>query len=325
MSDTIEAFKPADPAPDTSGHGEFARSILAGLNAPQKTIESKWLYDAVGSHLFDEITDLQEYYPTRTEIDILAQRASELSGYAPTGTALVEPGSGSSVKTRLILDAVPSIATYIPIDISGDHLATIARQLTLDYPAVDIHPVTGDFTAKLNLPSDFADAPKLVFFPGSTIGNFEVDQARALLAGWRQLQNVQALIVGVDLVKAENILIDAYDDAKGVTAAFNLNLLTRINRLLGANFDLDGFRHEARWNEVDSRIEMHLVSEKDQKTDFLDVQIAFAEGETIHTENSHKYRPEKFSALAGEAGWHTDQFWSDDNNYFGIAILTPAG
>lgn len=302
----------------------FVHSILAGLNAKQKRIESKWLYDAKGSQLFDRITDLAEYYPTRTETSILSERAPDLMRFAPDGTAMVELGSGSSIKTRILLDALATVTDYIPVDISGEHLHQVARRLSADYGGIDIHPLVGDFTARIVLPDTFAGTPKLVFFPGSTIGNFETDKAVALMRQVRRIDNVSAFVVGVDQIKDEPTLVRAYDDSLGVTAAFNLNLLVRINRELGADFDVEGFRHEARWNRRQNRIEMHLVSEREQSVQILDRRIAFGRGETIHTENSHKYDPKRFARLAGEAGWRIHETWRDSGKLFGVAILTPA-
>lgn len=312
------------PTQDTGPDAGFVHSILAGLNAKQKRVESKWLYDVKGSQLFDRITGLAEYYPTRTETAILRERAPGLSRYAPAGTVLVELGSGSSVKTRLLLDALPSITDYIPVDISGEHLHQAARRLSADYGGIDIHPLVGDFTARIALPETFVRAPKLAFFPGSTIGNFEIGKAVALMRQVRRIENVSAFVVGVDQVKDEQTLVRAYDDSLGVTAAFNLNLLTRINRELGADFDVGGFRHEARWNREQNRIEMHLVSEREQSVQIFDRRISFGEGETIHTENSHKYDPKRFARLAGAAGWRVRETWLDDKKLFGVAILIPA-
>ncbi len=315
---------PATPASsDVRADAEFAGSILAGLSAEKKTIASKWLYDARGSQLFDAITGLEEYYPTQIETGILRERAPELSPFAPAGTALVELGSGSSVKTRILLDALPSLGAYLPVDISASHLEDAAAKLAADYAGIDVHPVVGDFTGDINLPEAFRDAPKLLFFPGSTIGNFEPGEAVALLARLRKLERVSAFVVGVDIVKAEETLVRAYDDASGVTGNFNLNLLTRINRELGADFDLDGFRHEARWNASDSRIEMHLVSLADQSVRLLGETIDFASGETIHTENSFKYQPGQFAGMAAQAGWRVSRTWLDDAGLFSVVVLEP--
>ena len=302
---------------------DFARSIVAGLTANRKTIESKWLYDAVGSKLFDAITMLDEYYPTRTEIEILRNRARILSEFAPPGSALVELGSGSSVKTRLLLDALPSLSVYVPVDISSGHLRRAAELLSADYPDLNVHPLAADFTGELELPPALADLPKLVFFPGSTLGNFEVTQADTLLARLRLMDNVAAFVVGADLIKDPATLVRAYDDSDGVTAAFNLNLLTRINRELGADFDLQAFRHEARWNTEHSRIEMHLVANCGQTVTIFDREIPFEEGETIHTENSHKYDLGRIDAMAARTGWRTRETWIDKQGLFCVAVLTP--
>ncbi len=314
---------PAKETRENSPADEFVRSIVAGLTATRKTIESKWLYDAKGSKLFDDITGLDDYYPTRTEIEILRNRAAILAEFAPPGTALVELGSGSSIKTRLLLDALPSLTAYVPVDISSGHLHRAADLLRADYPALNVHPVVADFTAQIDLPPSPADVPKLLFFPGSTLGNFERAQVDALLARLRTVSNVSAFVIGADLKKDPATLVRAYDDSEGVTAAFNLNLLTRINRDLGAEFDLDGFRHEARWNAADSRIEMHLVASRDQAVHLLGNEVLFRKGETIHTENSHKYDLGRIDALASRTGWRTRETWIDRQGLFCVAVLTP--
>jgi dimethylhistidine N-methyltransferase len=304
-----------------AGGSGFAGSILAGLKGEQKTIESKWLYDAAGSQLFDKITVLEDYYPTRTETGILEAKAHQLADHAPKGAALVELGSGSSVKTRLLLDALPSLGAYLPIDISAEHLDSAASDIAADYSALDVHPVVADFTRDITLPDAYRAMPKLLFFPGSTIGNFDVEAGVAMMARLRALDNVSALVIGIDLVKDRETLLTAYDDGEGVTAEFNLNLLARINRELGADFDLHAFRHKARWNEAESRIEMHLVSRITQTVTVAGETVAFAEGETIHTENSHKYTPQRFKELAGRAGWAPAEIWTDADGYFGVAVL----
>lgn len=302
----------------------FTSSILIGLKSPKKMIESKWLYDEKGSKLFDDITDLEEYYPTRVETDILRRRAGELAQYLQPDTVMVELGSGSSMKTRLVLDALPSLNHYVPLDISKEHLEAAASGLAADYKSVEITPIVADFTADIALPEKLIEMPKLLFFPGSTIGNFEADAARKMLQGLTKLKNVTAFVLGFDLVKDIDRLVNAYDDSKGVTAAFNLNLLKRINRELHADFNLDMFYHEARWNDKLSRIEMHLVSKCDQDVYLLEECIKFRAGETIHTENSHKYTPDHFAALAKQAGWNLQEIWSDKDKLFGVAVLHTA-
>lgn len=302
---------------------DFASSIVSGLAEKQKRIESKWLYDDLGSQLFDAVTALDDYYPTRTEVEILQQNVSRLAHDLKHGTVLIELGSGSSIKTRLLLDALPDLQSYMPIDISEGQLLAAAGRVHADYPNLKVTPIVGDFTADLMLPKAFHNAPKLLFFPGSTIGNFDVDQATALLKQFRKLSTVSAFVIGIDLVKPIATLIRAYDDSEGVTAKFNLNLLSRINRELDADFDLGTFHHETRWNATASRVEMHLVSDRDQRVHIAGRDIAFNAGETIHTENSHKYTPEHFEALANKAGWRMDDLWTDANDYFGVAVLSP--
>lgn len=307
----------------TEANSAFAQSILQGLHAPQKTIESKWLYDARGSQLFDTITELHEYYPTRTELSILRRHAPELAGFVTDNTALVELGSGSSTKTRALLNALPGLRSYVPIDISEVHLIAAAEHVADEYSTLDVIPVVGDFTTDVPLPAGLDGTSKILFFPGSTIGNFEIEDASALLGRMGDIPGVVAFVIGVDLVKDTDTLIRAYDDASGVTAAFNMNLLTRINRELGADFDLAGFKHEARWNTDKSRIEMHLVSLRAQSLAILGETIDFEKGESIHTENSHKYSPGQLAELAGQQGWQADQIWSDTAGLFGVVVLTP--
>ncbi|NIZ63229.1 L-histidine N(alpha)-methyltransferase [Sedimentitalea sp. CY04] len=307
----------------TEAATSFTQSIMAGLRARQKTIESKWLYDARGSQLFDTITQLDEYYPTRTELGILRKHAAELQHYVSGNTALVELGSGSSTKTRALLNTLPNLHSYVPVDISKDHLYASARHVADEYGALNVIPIVGDFTGEIPLPAELGDARKILFFPGSTIGNFQIGDAADLLAQMRQISDVVAFVVGVDLVKDTDTLIRAYDDTSGVTAAFNMNLLTRINRELGANFNLDGFKHEARWNDARSRVEMHLVSLRAQVIQIFGEEISFAVGESIHTENSHKYTPGQLEQLACENGWEADQIWTDPKQLFGVAVLTP--
>lgn len=310
-------------APNNKDDGDFGASIITGLREPQKRIESKWLYDAHGSRLFDRITELDEYYPTRIEAEILRQQAVDLRRFAAEGSALIELGSGSSTKTRLLLDALPELKTYVPIDISESHLRSAANRLSRNYRNLRIHPLVGDFTCKVVLPPQLQETAKILFFPGSTIGNFTVQEAGKLLASLRGIKNVSAFVIGFDLIKNVETLIRAYDDAERVTAKFNINLLRRINRELGADFDLSAFHHQARWNAAQSRIEMHLVSSTAQQVHILGEEFLFSEAETIHTENSHKFSAERFVGLATAAGWHSDAIWMDADKLFGVAVLTP--
>ena len=304
-------------------NGALRASTVAGLSAAPKTLEAKWFYDAEGSRLFEEITRLPEYYPTRTETAILEAEAATLAATIPDGGALVELGSGASVKTRILLDAAPHLGAYVPVDISAEFLDETARVLAVDYPRFRVLPVVADFTRAVTLPVALAALPKVAFFPGSTIGNLDAAAAVGLLEGARAWPGVEAFILGVDLVKSPEILIPAYDDAAGVTAAFNLNLLARLNREIGAGFDTDAFRHEARWNASESRIEMHLVSLRDQTVEIGLTEIRFARGESIHTENSRKYTAESIADIACSAGWRVDRFLTDARRLFAVAILRP--
>ena len=302
---------------------ELLQDALKGLSAEQKYMSPKWFYDEVGSALFEDITHLPEYYPTRTETAILRSRADSLAALATPGSALIELGSGASVKTRILLDAMRELDLYVPLDISAEFLATTAADLRTLYPDLKILPVAADFMTTITLPQALSQTDNLLFFPGSTIGNLESFEARALLTRLHGLPNLRAFILGADLVKDEKVLVAAYDDAAGVTAAFNLNLLTRLNREAGADFDVDSFAHRARWNAHLSRIEMHLVSTRKQVVRLGDKRIEFFAGETVHTESSHKYTEESLGRLARSAGWKLGAFWTDPEALFAVTILTP--
>jgi L-histidine Nalpha-methyltransferase len=301
----------------------FAEAVLEGLGAERKYLLSKHLYDAEGSALFDRITELDEYYPTRTEAAILRQNAPRLAEELPAGAALVEPGAGSGEKTRILLEAWPALGAYVPVDISGEHLEVAVAGHRAAYPDLPVHPVVADFAGGFALPNAVEGMPVVVFFPGSTIGNFTTEAARELLAGFRGIPGAAGLVIGVDLPKDPERLIRAYDDSEGVTAAFNLNLLRRINRELGGDFDLAAFAHEARWNAGESRVEMHLRSLRAQRVEVLGHAFAFAEGETIHTENSHKFSVEAFRHVAGAAGWAPVDLWLDREALFSVHVLAP--
>ena len=274
--------------PAAPTYSQFGRDVIAGLTARPKTLPPKYFYDEAGAQLFEAITATPEYYPTRCEMEILRDRASEIAQFTPQGSALVEFGSGSSRKARLVLAATPGIAAYVPVDISSKMLADEAQTLRRDWPHLRVIPVEADFSEPFTLPPDVAALPRVGFFPGSTIGNFEPHEACAFMrhAG-RMLGREAVLIIGVDLIKDADILNAAYDDAAGITAKFNLNLLTRINRELGANFDPAAFSHHAFYNAERHRIEMHLASKKRQKVKVAGRVIDFRLGETIHTENSY--------------------------------------
>ncbi len=303
---------------------DFAAHVVDGLGRPQKRLAAKYFYDEEGSRLFDRICELEEYYPTRAETRILRENAHRVSEILPPGSALVELGSGSSVKTRLLLDALPDVATYVPLDISSEHLAAAAKRIAADYPKVRVRPVVADFTHAMALPRDIETVPKLLFFPGSTIGNFTLPEAQALMQRLRRLPRLAGLVIGADLVKDTGRLIVAYDDAAGVTAAFNRNLLARMNRELEGDFDLEAFRHEARWIPEQSRIEMHLVSLRPQTVTVANERFVFAEGESIHTEDSHKFTVDGFRTLAGDAGWVPHEVWTDPERLFSVHLLTAA-
>ena len=299
---------------------------LAGLTARRKTLPSRWLYDDRGSELFEEITRLPEYYPTRTETGVLQANAADMAAFCGPRAVLVEYGAGASVKTEILLGALENPALYVPVDIAGDFLVTAAERIERRFPYIEIRPVVADFTADFDLPRDLPKLPpRVAFFPGSTIGNLAPADAVALLARMRRhagsKDGAGRAIVGVDLKKDLSVLIPAYDDAAGVTAAFNLNLLARLNRELGADFDLARFVHEARWNEATSAIEMHLVSLEEQTATIDGRTIRFAAGETIHTEDSRKYDLAGFERLAVAAGWRTERVWTDPEQLFAVIGL----
>jgi dimethylhistidine N-methyltransferase len=300
----------AAPSPEVSDR--FASDVIAGLSEKPKRLPAKYFYDLAGSALFERITQLPEYYPTRCELALLRDNAPAIASLFPANCALVEFGAGSSKKARILLGAAATIEAYIPVDISGDFLQQDAAQLRRDFPRIGVHPVIADFTQGFAMPAAIAGLPRVGFFPGSTIGNFEHHEAVEFLrhAGATLGQNA-VLVIGVDLIKDISILCPAYNDAEGVTAKFNLNLLARINRELGGNFDLAAFEHHACYNRARNRIEMHLASLKKQKVRINGKAVSFRLGETIHTENSYKYTVEGFQALAQCAGWSPMKMWSD--------------
>jgi dimethylhistidine N-methyltransferase len=314
-----ELLPPALPARyDTA----FGRDVVQGLSKPSKRLPSKYFYDAAGSALFEQICDLPEYYPTRTETALMREIAPALAARLPEGAALVEYGSGASTKTRLLLDAAPQLHAYAPIDISRSALEAASAAIRRDYPDLMVEPVLADFTAAFDLPPCARDRPLAGYFPGSTIGNFTPGEATAFLARARRLLGAGArFILGTDLVKDIPTLIAAYDDAQGVTAAFNLNLLVRINRELDGDIDLAAFEHRAVWNAEKTRIEMHLVSLADQTVEAAGRRFRFARGETIHTENCRKFTRESIAAMAGRAGWRMEAMWVSPAPEFAVALL----
>ena len=302
----------------------FAGDVIADLAKHPKKLSPKYFYDARGSELFEQITVLPEYYPTRTELSILRDRAAEIAAIIPQGAALVEFGAGATTKVRLLLERC-KFAAYVPVDISGDFLKAQAEGLRKDFPDLAVYPVAADFTAPFELPAAISDLPKVGFFPGSTLGNFEPQEAAAFLRTARKILGEGAqMIIGVDLEKDERTLYDAYNDKAGVTARFNLNVLERINRELGGNFDVSGFMHRSIYNRDRHRIEMHLISRRAQSVRVLGHSFSFRPGESIHTENSYKYSLERFAELARSSGWQVSQSWTDKARMFSVHALTAA-
>ncbi|MBS0411383.1 MAG: ergothioneine biosynthesis protein EgtB [Proteobacteria bacterium] len=311
-----------DDAPASQGEDAFRADVVAGLSAPRKTLPAKWFYDARGSDLFEAITELPEYYPTRQERALLERVAPEIAATIAQDAVLVELGSGASVKTRLLLDAAPQIAAYAPIDISASALEAAADAIRRDYPRLRVAPLERDFTAADSLGADLPAGPRLGFFPGSTIGNFAPAEAVALLGRIHTLLGEGSrLLIGVDLAKDATTLNAAYDDAAGVTAAFNLNILARINRELAGDFDLADFAHRAAWNRLEGRVEMHLEVLRSHRAHAAGVAFDFVAGETIHTENSYKFTVEGFRALAARAGWGVRRTWISPAPEFAVLLL----
>jgi dimethylhistidine N-methyltransferase len=301
---------------------DFAAALLAGLARHPRSVPCRFFYDARGSELFEEITKLTEYYPTRTETALLETYGEEIAALAGQGRVLVEFGSGSSRKTSLLLSALGQVPAYIPIDIAAESLEEAAEWLSGQHPGLTIVPLIADFTATRALPPLARRKPRLGFFSGSTIGNLTHAEAAAFLGNAARLLGPgSAFLLGVDLKKSERILVPAYNDARGVTAAFNLNLLVRANRELGANFDLARFAHDAVWNEAAGRIEMYLVSLARQSVRVAGRDFTFADGERIHTENSHKYTVEEFRRLASASGWTPVKAWTDADQLFSLHFL----
>jgi dimethylhistidine N-methyltransferase len=302
----------ADPA--------FRADVLGGLALRPRAIPARWFYDRRGSELFEAITRLPEYYPTRTETALLERVAPELAEAIGPGRAVIEFGAGSATKTPVLLDAIDP-AAYVPIDISADFLRDSAGALARAFPALPVLPLAGDFMKPLALPAEVADLPKVGFFPGSTIGNMEAHAAVDLLRAMRASLGLGAqLLIGMDRVKDSAVLLDAYDDAQGVTAAFNLNLLDRVNRELGGTIPRDAFRHRAIWNDDASRIEMHLEANRDVAFEVDGRPFAIPAGETIHTENSHKYGPRGGRLMLRGGGWTPLREWTDEKGWFALIL-----
>jgi dimethylhistidine N-methyltransferase len=302
----------------------FLADVLDGLGRARKELPAKYFYDAAGSRLFDRITELDEYYLTRTELSIMRRHAGAMAARCGPRCLLVELGAGSLVKVRLLLDRLRRPAGYVPVDVSGNHLHLAAAALSRDHPELAVLPVCADFTHDFPLPDAPADR-RVVYFPGSTIGNFDPVETDALLRRIAQLVGPDGgLLLGVDLRKDVRVIEAAYNDRRGVTAAFNKNLLVRINRELDADFDLDLFRHRAFYNRERSRIEMHLVSLADQRARVGGAEFHFGTGETIHTENSYKYDLTELNHRAARCGLRTDEVWTDERQYFAVLYLTAS-
>lgn len=304
--------------------------VIAGLSQPQKVLPAKYFYDEQGSKLFEAITQLPEYYPTRVEINLLREHRETIAKLVKDDVWLLEYGSGASLKIRLLLQAIKPNC-YVPMDISKDFLLASAESLMEDYPWLNVYAACVDYSQPVRLPADMiTSAQKLGFFPGSSIGNFAPHEAQIFLQGVRKtLGKDGAMLIGVDLQKDKQVLEAAYNDCQGVTAAFNFNILHHINRILGTQFNVDYFEHKAIYSEEKNRIEMHLVSTMDQIVNISDAQISagdsknivFKKGETIHTENSYKYSKQGFTDLVEGAGFEVRECWSDDKNYFAMFYL----
>lgn len=300
---------------------QFRTDVLTGLAARPKRLHAKYFYDAAGSGLFDRITELDEYYPTRTELVIMRKHAAEMAERCGSRCQLIELGAGSLTKVRLLLNRMDRPAGFVPVDVSGEHLEAAAEALRDEFPDLDVSPVCADFTAPFEVLG--RATRRVVYFPGSTLGNFDPADADALLRKVARLVGPGGgLLLGVDLRKDPAVLEAAYNDRLGVTAAFNRNLLVRINRELGGEFDPATFRHRAFYNRAQSRIEMHLVSIPDQTVNIDDRAIRFRRGESIHTENSYKYDLGEFRDRAANCGLRTDAVWTDPNRYFAVQFLT---
>lgn len=305
----------------------FRADLLEGLAKPQKEIPCKYLYDAKGSRIFDRICEVKDYYPTRTETAIKERYAPEIADAVGPRALIVEPGSGSADKAIRLLQTLDQPVAYVPLEISRDHMMDAAQSINERFPDVEVLPVCADFTGEYRIPEpsgDFNNA--LIYFPGSTIGNFTPETRAQLLRSFaehlRELGDHPGyLLIGFDLIKDAATLERAYDDSQGVTADFNLNILRRANNELNADFDLDRFEHKAIWNEPKARVEMHLVSTDDQTVRVGDKAFPFKRGETIHTENSHKFSVNGFAALAHDAGLELEHHWTDDDDLFAVALF----
>ncbi len=297
--------------------------LVEGLTRDEKTISPKYFYDEVGSQLFDEITRLPEYYPTQTELGIMQDNIAEIARLVGRQASLIEFGSGSSMKTHVLLQGLEDLAVYVPVDISEEHLVASAKSLHQDYPELDIIPLVADFTKPFDLPTPrVMPLRNIVYFPGSTIGNFTMDDALSLLdVMYTEAGEGGALLIGVDLQKDPAVLERAYNDSAGVTAAFNRNMLRHLNREFDTDFDVESFAHEARYNQDAERIELRLVSSNEQQVQVGDTEITIEKGEGILTEYSHKYTLAGFADMAAKAGFRVEKVWTDADSLFSVQYL----
>jgi dimethylhistidine N-methyltransferase len=303
----------------------FFDDVLGGLSSNPKTLPCRWLYDDRGSELFEEITRLPEYYPTRTETAILKSNARDIADFVGPDVTLFEYGAGAGIKTEILIEALQTPHCYVPIDIAGGFLALTAERMRQRFPALSVRPIVSDFMVDFEIPNPLRLSRRAAFFPGSTIGNLGTLEATSFLARMRRHVGVKGTaVIGVDLIKDLQTLLPAYDDREGVTAQFNINLLTRINRELDGDFVLDRFAHSARWNPRDSAVEMHLVSLEAQTVTVAGRRFDFAKGETIHTESSRKYDSSMWAAMAADSGWAVSRTWMDAREQFAIFGLLPA-
>lgn len=326
VAEEEETTEGMDAAEVATGRGAMRDDILSGMRRTPKELPSKYLYDEKGSHLFEQICDLDAYYPTRTELAIMEEHGAAMAAAAGPRVLVVEYGSGVSRKTELLLEALDDPVGCVLIDISREHLKASAERLGELFPGTEILPVEADYTRGFDLPAPSREPiRRLAYFPGSTIGNFDRDPARRFLRQIRELVGPgSGLLIGVDLIKDAGVLELAYDDPEGVTAEFNLNMLDHLNRELGTNFDRDRFRHVALWNAADRRIEMHLESQGAQTVTLGDEHFELADGERICTEHSNKFALDEFADLSRDAGWGVEQVWTDERQLFSVQYLVAA-
>ena len=300
--------------------------LIEGLSQPQKMISPKYFYDEVGSQLFEEITELPEYYLTDAELEIMRTHVDEMVALIGKQASLIEFGSGSSLKTRILLGRLDELAAYVPVDISADHLYESAQKTRRDFPELAVHPVVADFTRSFALPTpDIMPVKNVIYFPGSTLGNFEYAEALELLrVMYGEAGDGGALLIGLDLQKDPGIIHRAYNDAKGVTAKFNLNMLQHLNTKYGANFDLDAFEHRAEYDEEKGRVVLELVSQKNQAVTVGDTEFKIADGEAVLTEYSHKYTLKGFARMAHDAGFEVEEVWTDPDELFSVQYCVRA-